>query len=182
MITLLIMTNGRYEYLARALETVEKLHGNFTRILVNDDSQSKLGFTGAMINAWERLKEDSNEWVFHLEEDFIIKQDINLEAMIETMNNHPRLQQLVLLREGIVEKHPERYEDKGNRLEHRVGWSCNPCLYRKSLIYENPWPNVKNSERAYGQTLLRDQNAQFAYWEKYPTVKHIGDLRTGFGY
>jgi len=215
--TLLIMTNGRREYLERTLSTLGKLHGNFSRILIHDDSGNedyhnwlkqfnyelastkRVGFTKAMISAWDKLKEDSSEWVFHLEEDFLILEDINVDDMIDVLKSHDYIKQMVLLRQpiagrelqkgGIIASHPERYENKTNGVnywvEHRVGFSGNPCVYRKSLIYEHPWPNMPHSEREYGQSLLKDPGAKFAYWGKStdnPRVTHIGENRTGFNY
>lgn len=189
MITLLIITNGRKEYLERTLATLHKVHGDITRTTVYDDSDKKQGFTKAMISAWDILKHDDNEWVFHLEEDFEILEDVYLGNMISVMNKNKGLKQIVLQRQGgIISKHPERYTDKTDGInhwvEHRVGWSCNPCLYRRSQI-ETPWPDEPNSERAYGKKLLKDPATKFAYWGKTtdkPKVFHIGENRTGFGY
>lgn len=215
--TLLVITNGRRQYLEQTLSTISKLHGNFTRTLIHDDSgdtdfqtwlmelnyeiatTKHVGFTEAMISAWEKLKEDSNEWVFHLEEDFLIKEDINVDDMISVLKNHDHIKQMVLQRQplggrelqrgGIIASHPERYDDKTDGhnywVEHRVGFSCNPCVYRKSLINEYPWPHVPHSEREYGQSIFQDPDARCAYWGKSsdsPRVIHIGENRTGFNY
>src|SRR3989344_8179878 len=117
--TLLMMTNGRKEYLERALSTLGKLHGNFTRILIHDDSgvsdyqtwlrglghevvtTERVGFIGAMTSAWDKLKEDSNEWVFHLEEDFLFLDDIYVDNMIDVVKNHDYIKEMVLLRQPI---------------------------------------------------------------------------------
>lgn len=215
--TLLIMTNGRKKYLEKALASLDKLHGNFTRKLIHDDSgdrqfqnwlrkfkfevatTNRIGFTGAMISAWNQVKEDSNEWVFHLEEDFLIIDDIYLKNMMNVMHQNYCIKQIVLLRQplggrelqkgGIIASHPERYEDKtdgtNHWVEHRVGFSCNPCLYRKSLIYEYPWPDKPHSEREFGKILFEDPQAKSAYWGKgtdKPKACHIGEERTGFNY
>lgn len=215
--TLLIMTNGRKEYLEKTLASLDKLHGNFTRTLIHDDSgnsdyktwlgglgyevatTNKIGFTGAMISAWDKLKEHSNEWVFHLEEDFLIMEDIYLDNMMDVMSHNDYIKQIVLSRQFIAERKikkrgiiipaKERFVDKTDGtnywIEHRVNFSCNPCLYRKSLIYEYPWLNVPNSEREYSQSLLKDPSTKFAYWGKStdaPKVMHIGEDRTGFNY
>jgi len=216
-ITLLIMTNGRKDYLERTLSTLDKLHGNFTRTLIHDDSgdsdyqawlrglgyevavTDKIGFTRAMISAWDKLKEDSNEWVFHLEEDFLFLDDINIDNIIHVLNSHDYIIQMVLLRQplagrelkkgGLIASHPERYEDKSDGVndwvEHKVGFSCNPCVYRKSLIYKYPWLDVPHSEREYSKVLFKDSDVRCAYWGKStddPKVKHIGEMRTGFDY
>lgn len=218
MVTLLILTNGRREYLKRTLSTLGKLHGDFSRILIHDDSGDenyhhwlikqfnfeiattrKVGFAGAMISAWDKLKEDSNEWVFHLEEDFLFMDDIYVEDMVNVIKHNSYIKEIVLLRQpiagrelvkgGIIASHPERYEDKTDGknywLEHRVNFSCNPCLYKKSLIYDHPWPNLPYSERVYSRKLFEDPNAKCAYWGKRtdpPKVWHIGEVRTGSGY
>lgn len=216
--TLLIMTNGRKEYLERTLSTLDKLHGNFTRILIHDDSgdsdyhtwlerlgyevatTNKIGFTKAMISAWEKVKKDTNKWVFHLEEDFLIMEDIYIDNMMEVMNNYDYIKQIVLSRaditkrnikkRGIVIPAAERFKDKTDGknfwVEHRINFSCNPCLYRKSLIYDFPWPNVQRSEHQYGNLLLKKYpSTKCAYWGKStdkPKVEHIGKNRTGFNY
>ena len=219
MITLLIMTNGRQEYLEQTLSALGKLHGDFSRILIHDDSGNKdyhhwlrqfnyelafskrVGFTKAMISAWQKLKEDSNEWVFHLEDDFLILDDVYLANIIQVIKDHDYLKEIVLLRQpignhsrertkgGIIASHPERYEDKTDGVnywvEHRVGFSCNPCVYKKSLIYEHPWPDMPNSEREYGRMVFKNPKAKCAYWGKSsdkPIVMHIGEVRTGFNY
>jgi len=216
MITLLIMTNGRGEYLERTLSALEKLHGNFSRILIHDDSgdenyhnwlkkinyeiatTNKVGFTKAVISGWEKLKEDSNEWVFHLEDDFVFTEDIYVN-MIDVIKHNNYIKQIVLQRQpigsrerrkgGIIASHPERYEDKTDGtnywVEHRVNYSTNPSVYNKSLIYKHPWPDMPYSERIYGRILFNDSNAKCAYWGKStdkPKVMHIGDVRNGFGY
>ncbi|MEK7117083.1 MAG: hypothetical protein AAB837_02880 [Patescibacteria group bacterium] len=211
------MTNGRGEYLERTLSTLGKLHGDFSRILIHDDSgdedyhnwlkqfnyelatTKRVGFTEAMISAWQKLKEDSNEWVFHLEDDFLILDDILLNNMIDVMRQNEHIKQLVLLRQplggrelkkgGIIASHPERYEEKTDGIyhwvEHRIGFSCNPCVYRKSLIFEYPWPNMPHSEREYGRLLFKNPNVKCAYWggkTDKPKVEHIGVIKKGFGH
>lgn len=90
---------------------------------------------------------------------------------------------------GVIGLHPEKYEDKSDGencwVEHRRIFSCNPCLYNKSLIYKHPWPDVLNSERRYGYNLFKDHTARSAYWGRSndpPIVEHIGVDRTGFNY
>ncbi len=203
----------------KTLSTLDRLHGKFSRTLVHDDSgdqdyhnwlgqfgyelatTERVGFTKAMISAWQKLKEDSNEWVFHLEEDFLILDDVYIDNMIEVLKSYDYLKEMVLLRQpigdhsreqikgGIIASHPERYEDKTDGVnywvEHRVGFSCNPCLYQKSLVYKYPWPDMLHSEREFGRLLFRDTKSKCAYWGKStdkPVAMHIGHVRSGFNY
>jgi len=217
MVTLLIMTNGRGNYLKRTLSTLGKLHGNFSRIIIHDDSgdenyhnwlgqfnyeiavTKRVGFALAMISAWEKLKEDANEWVFHLEDDFLIMDDIYIDKIIDVLKRNSYIKEMILLRQpigsrerrkgGIIASHPERFEDRTDGtnywVEHRVNFSCNPCVYNKSLVYKYPWPNTTYSERKYGRMLFQDPNAKCAYWGKSidkPKVFHIGEVRCGFNY
>jgi len=217
MVTLLVMTNGRKDYLLQELSTLHLLRGPFSRMLIHDDSgdveygkwlvslgyevfQTKQpsGFTKAMISAWEQLKKDDNEWVFHLEDDFIFTSVIPVDDMIKIMNEHDDLAQLALLRQplggrelqkgGIIQSHPERYTDCSDGqlhwVEHQVNFTCNPTLYRKRLIHGFPWPVVKDSERSYGPMLYAAglKCAYFGTSLDAPRVQHIGEIRVGFGH
>lgn len=210
------MTNGRKSYLEQTLLSLDKLQGSITRRLIHDDSgdpsyqewlntigydtyfTNKVGFTKAMISAWMQVDKDENDFVFHLEEDFIILDNIQLDDMAQVLIEH-NLAQLVLLRQpnnsrhrmkgGIINSHPERYEEKTDGhhfwVEHRVNFSCNPMIYHKSLFREQPWPDVPYSERRYGEILFADSVKRCAFWGKrddLPKVHHIGNIRTGFGY
>lgn len=217
-ITLLIMTNGRKAYMEEMLKSLDKLHGNITKTIIHDDSGNpefrewlntlghevvtteKVGFTKAMISAWNRIKNDDNPWVFHMEEDFLILEDINLNDILEVMEARPYLKQIVLSRapiwkrrvkkRGVVISAMERFKDttdgKNNWVENRINFSCNPSLYRRSLVSEFPWPDAERSEHTYSAILLgSNPDFKVAYWGKtmdQPRVEHIGKKRTGFNY
>lgn len=213
------MTNGRKEYLEKVMATLNNLKGDFSRIIMHDDSGSKeyrdwlrskygheviassegKGFGKAIISAWKAIRKDNNQWVFHLEEDFLIKEPIEAAEMIKVLKNNPHLIQMALLRQpiggrerqkgGIVNSHPERYFDKSDGvhdwMEHRVNFTTNPSVYRKTLIDRYPWPDTTYSERVISKQIFADPNNFCAYWGKRtdpPKVWHIGDIRTGTGY
>lgn len=216
MVTLLVMTNGRKAYLEKTLKSLDKLQGNITRRLIHDDSGNpdyqawlktlgfntyftdRVGFTKAMISAWQQVDTDENDFVFHLEDDFVFLETVNLDDMANVLREQ-NLAQIVLLRQpigqrhlikgGIIDSHPERYEEKTDGynfwVEHRVYFSCNPMLYHKSLFRKQPWPDTTYSERSYKKMLFSDPNNRCAFWGKRndpPKVYHIGEVRTGFGY
>lgn len=220
-ITLLIMTDGRKMFLEPTLEAANKLVGPITRKLIHDDSASpeysewlhkkygdeyeiystgrRSGFGGAIISAWKQLQNDNNEWVFHLEDDFVFQEVVPLTEMMSVMDHNPHLVQMALRRQawneqekaagGIVEQDPDSYTERDNGLhvwlEHTKFFTTNPSLYRKSLTVDYPWPAGTNSEGMYGINLFSDGIKKSGYWGAKvgePKCLHIGEFRNGDGY
>lgn len=222
--TLLIMTDGRKMFIEPTLaasNVQNKLIGPITRKLIHDDSGDaeyaewlnakygdeyeifstgrRSGFGGAIISAWKQLQNDDNEWVFHLEDDFVFQEVVPLVEMMTVMDQNPHLVQMALRRQawneqekaagGIVEQDPDSYTERDNGihrwLEHTKFFTTNPSLYRKSLTVEHPWPTGNNSEGMYGISLFSDGIHKSGYWgEKAsaPKCLHIGEFRNGDGY
>lgn len=220
-ITLLVLTDGRKMFLSPTLESANKLVGPITRKLIHDDSGDaryarwlsrtygdeyeiystgrRSGFGGAIISAWKQLQNDNNEWVFHLEDDFVFQEVVPLGEMMTVMDQNPHLAQMALRRQawneqekaagGIVEQDPDSYTESNNGLhtwlEHTKFFTTNPSLYRKSLTVDYPWPTGTNSEGMYGINLFSGGVKKSGYWgEKAgsPKVLHIGEFRNGDGY
>lgn len=221
MITLLVMTDGRKQFIEPTLERTNMLSGYISRKLIHDDSGDesyrkwllrrygkeyeiystgrRSGFGGAIISAWNQLQNDNNDWVFHLEDDFVMSNLVPLSEMITVMNRNPHIVQMALRRQpwnevekaagGIVEADPDSYEEKTNGihtwLEHRKFFTTNPSLYRKSLTVEHPWPVGLNSEGKFGIELFNDADKRSAFWGykgEEPRCWHIGEFRNGAGY
>lgn len=224
---LLVLTNGRDDYLQRTLESAfEAIAGDLTPRVMVDDSQNhayaevldgqwsgqfdvidhstrSLGFCGAIQRGWDLLaqlhEETPIDYVFHLEEDFVFTRDIKLHDMIQVLEENPHLAQVALRRQpwneneraagGVVEQYPDSYVDcsdeHGNEwLEHRLFFTTNPSVYRRSLI-ERGWPQVEHSEGIFTHQLIADQALRFAFFGPRswaPAVFHIGDKRTGTKY
>jgi hypothetical protein len=212
---MLVMTNGRKEYLEQSMKTWHRLKCKWDRILIHDDSgddeyhkwlkstgyetyftPEPSGFTKAMISAWSQI---SGDFVFHLEEDFLILEDIPVTQLAEVLFERPYLKQMALLRQplarnhirkgGIIKAHPERYtpmtDGKYNWLEHRVNFTCNPCVYPTALTKEYPWVSTKGSEGGYGNLLFANKENKCAYWgtvDEPHKVEHVGIIKKGFGY
>lgn len=245
MIALLVMTNGRREYLPRTLASMEEMvTGPITRRIIHDDSGDptywawladmfpsysllrtggRAGFGGAIRSAWHYLRGlDSEEYVLHLEDDFLFHRPVDLAAMVAVLEEQPHLVQLALRRQpwndherragGLVQQFPEAYReatDNSGRtwLEHRLFFTTNPSLYRRSLCWL-AWPEGAQSEGHFGYQLFTDQAsllssrrswAQWqastgavpqdevcaAFWGSRDSgewVEHIGHHRTGTGY
>lgn len=214
------MTDGRRKYLETTLSYVNLLEGPITNRIIHDDSGDKKfarwldskywddytiihtgrrsGFGGAIQSAWSHLQVSENNWVFHLEDDFVINQPIDLNEMMYVMNAHPELIQIALKRQPWNEQEKEagdlikayqpgfteKTDGMNTWVEHRKFFTTNPSLYRKSLIGVG-WPDGNHSEGMFGQKLLQDDSVKFAYWgelDSKPKVTHIGDYRNGAGY
>lgn len=227
-IALLVVTDGRTDYLAQCVHSLcKRLRGPVGERFMYDDTGDvayrlelaerypefthinagpRQGFGGAIANAWSQVYQLSEaEHVFHVEQDFTFNRDIDLTAMAGVLDDQPHLAQVALRRQpwndaeraagGIVEQHPASYVDCGDGthqwLEHRLFYTTNPSLIRRSLIARG-WPDVPRSEGEYSHYLLRTgtpeatpEEVRFAYWgrrEDGPWVEHIGHQRTGTGY
>jgi hypothetical protein len=161
------------------------------------------GFGGAIQYAWNTLRDNSTaEYIFHLEDDFLFNRTIDLDGFIAILEKYPELVQMALRRQpwnnleiaagGVVELHPDAYEDMETEvgektyqwLRHKLFFTTNPSLYRRSLILNNSWPGGDRSEGKFSIMML-EQGGEFGYWGRRsdaPWVEHIGMNRAGIGY
>lgn len=164
------------------------------------DGGPRQGFGGAIRAAWSHLVARSQaDWVFHLEGDFTFVRDVDLADLIAVMADRPDLVQLAFRRQawsaaeraagGVVEANPGAYHEHRDRtgrvwLTHRLFFTTNPCLYRRSLCQEG-WPDGPESEGRFTHHLLMSGDVWFGYWGARSSgewVKHIGQTRAGHGY
>lgn len=223
-ITTIVITDGRFSCLERTVDSYftnvwcHTHNVEFNHILVNDSmdinyrslvdalckgrfqihhNQEKKGFGGAIQTAWSLIPEDT-DFIFHLEDDFLFNEELNLEDMLYVLRRYPHIAQLVLKRQpwneqeskagGIIEMWPDLYKewhvDDKYWCEHRVNWSTNPSLYPARII-KMGWPQVERSEEAFSKLLFSNPSVYCAYWGKKfdpPLVTHIGNERVGIGY
>lgn len=199
-VCLLIIGDGRDEYHEMSVASArERLPMRlFDQTVIVDDREHRLGFAGAIQHGWDQALDAGADWIFHLEADFTFNQDVPLAQMIEVLDAHPELAQIVLKRQawneqeraagGIVEQHPDDYEEldvgPGLITTHRRFFSTNPCVY-SARIARIGWPQVPRSEGMFTHLLLKDPHLRFAFLGgKFdpPLVEHIGDARAGNGY
>jgi len=226
---LMMMTDGRGNYFKECLDSaISNLVDDEMFILVNDDSASvefanflqellkqtnldylitptvskKSGFGGAIANAWRTVidLDLEDDFVFHLEEDFVFNRPVPVEDMRQILNTRSNVQQVALRRQpwndieasagGIVESNPDDYTDIADDsglewLEHRRFFTTNPCLYRRSLC-DRGWPVVDFSEGIFSHILFDEDplncSAFFGSRDSGEWVNHIGYDRTGHGY
>lgn len=228
-IALLVMTDGRDDCLARTLASFDEMvTGPVTRRIIHDDSgkpghaawlaatyptytivatPGRSGFGGAIRSAWTAVGDldVEEQWIFHLEDDFLFRQHVDLADMARVLYDSPWLVQLALRRQpwndaeraagGIIEQHPDDYTERSvfghNWLEHRRCFTTNPCMYRRSLCGWT-WPEGAHSEGVFTHTLLDVGSPEvfgpavrFGYWgarDSGEWVEHIGLERVGTGY
>jgi hypothetical protein len=169
----------------------------FDHVVIVNDADHELGFAGAVQKGWDDVLATGADWVWHAEMDFLYRAVLPLPRMIELLERHSELAQIVLKRQpcnheeraagGIVEQHPEDfaecYDGRDYWTTHRRFWSTNPSLY-STRYCRMGWPQEAESEGKFTHRLLADPLLRFAFWgRKYdaPLVEHIGE-RVGIGY
>lgn len=178
-------------------ENAQWLSDRFPHFVVRQHPEGRQGFGGAIRAAWSMLAETTEPFVFHLEDDFTFNRPVDLEAVARLLRSDISLAQVALRRQpwnaeeraagGIVESHPDDFDEHtshcGQYLTHRRFFTTNPCLYRRSIMFEG-WPEGANSEGHFTHQLLAS-GYRFAYWgsrDSGEAVTHIGDERAGTGY
>lgn len=220
-IQMLVFTDGRRECIERTMASFrEHLIGEHGVTIINDcpdlgyatflrqkfaDGTTSIihhhirqGFGGAIRSGWASLP-PKTDYVFHLEDDFELVEDIELSTLVDILVERPDVVQVALKRQpwnheereagGIVELHSsdflEEQTSMGPITTHRRFFTTNPSLYRASLTQAS-WPQVDHSEGIFTHQLLyRDMNTRFAFLGgKFdpPKVIHIGHERVGTGY
>lgn len=141
VVTQLVITDGRKEYLQQTLDSAGKnIIGNIThRIMVDDScnpeyaawldatypeftiahSTTRLGFAGAIQKGWSMLPRNT-EFCLHLEDDFTFNERWDQRDAINILDSHPDVAQIALRRQavghevnfgGFVEQFPDSYTD-----------------------------------------------------------------------
>ena len=218
-VTLLVMTDGRRECIDRAIPAVsEQIDASFAHRVIHDDSaddsyrewlterfpgftiiggRERRGFAAAIQAAWAHVIEVGDDYVFHLEDDFLLRRAVSLRRMKQVLGCHPYLTQMALLRGpvntaerragGVIAQHPHDYETvrwgEFSWREHRRFWTTNPSLYPTAICHRG-WPGGPHSEGLFSLKLFNsDPVLRAAFWgECGEYVEHIGDTRAGTGY
>lgn len=200
--TLVVASHGRWEYLGRAMESLTQAVGDefFDRTVLSIDGTpyqfipvpfiptpselhstgSRQGLTANLAQAWGALT-DEDEWVFHLEEDFLVH-DAPLDAMADALEANPQVANMVLLRQpwgaheiaagSVLKAQPYDLHDAGGWLEHEGGFWLNPFVAKASLL-RSLTPGVETELTR--QCLERGYS--FGYWgglDDPPRCEHIG--------
>ena len=207
----------------RALPTWDALEGTFAcRVILDDSGDSeyrawvsgqypqwevvptgptRMGYAPAMTKMREVGLESGADYIFHLEDDFMLNAPLDLDDIAGLLDARPYLAQVALRRQawfanevehgGIIEAlevQGQRFHEMtdGRRYwtEHRAVWTANPNLFRRDIA-ERPYPLVNFSEAAFMRELRADPQMRCAFWGKRSDplhVEHIGAYRNGVDY
>lgn len=159
-LALMVITDGRWDYLQRTLESAaECLDYPWSQRILVDDSGEDVGFcptkfdfvkntprrglAGAIQSGWDALNDDI-DYIFHLEDDFIFLDHVDIDLMLELLEYENDLAQMALLRQpwspqeqqagGIYWIEPERFKQKQGFVQQQHLFTFNPCLYPISVV------------------------------------------------
>lgn len=210
-VSLIVITDGRQDCISR---TIDRLHGIctfnfFEKLIINDSANPKYheylvgrffgfrvvshdqrrGLAGAVQSAWENVSDDT-QYIFHLEDDFLLNEDVNIDKMITLLNNKETLTQMALIRNpvnppeeevgGFVFQNLHDYHQHDGWFDHQRLFTLNPCIYAKDLT-KIGWPD-HGGEREFTDK-LHSMNKEYCfgfYGDIYdpPRVTHIGGRRS----
>jgi hypothetical protein len=209
-ISLLVITNGRYSELCQTIESVENnIDYPFDhKIIINDsqdseftdlihnkfigfevlDNRPKGGLSGSINHGWDVLK-DKTDYIFHLEDDFLFNQKMDIPALCQLLEKSGA-EQMLLKRDavmanpieaaagGYIESCPDEYAQHEGYMTHRKLFSLNPGIYSTELC-KLGWPQG-GGESEFTDIILSDPNKFLAICgAKFdaPLVTHIGHFR-----
>jgi hypothetical protein len=210
-IGLLIITDGRKELLDATVNSArQNLICNFkTQIIVNDSQDQeyqiylsslypdftiinnipKAGFSGSINAGWKALSKEV-DYIFHLEEDFLFEQEVEISNLVELLQRSGAYQMMfkrdaVLSNPieaeygGYIEANPHLYEQHDGYILHNNFFSTNPCIY-STTICKFGWPEGQGEIEFFNQIKNVDKEAKCGIvgnkFDK-PLVRHIGYFR-----
>lgn len=200
--TLLVLGHGRWDYLAQSVKSIDDVVGLdfFSRRVLSLDGDfppgavslpgewevactgRRAGLVANLQQGWDALGDD--EWVFHVEEDFLIR-EAPLLAMRDVLRANPSVAQMVLERQPVnasewanggllgADNIPT-FEQWGNPgawwREQRHLFSFNPGIYHSSIA-------TKAGTETHVTQRLSAEGWSFGFWGAQgdaPRCEHIG--------
>ena len=205
-VSLVIITDGRNDYLRRMLASLrENVAQDWHRVVVVSDEPEaplptddmpepltviqhprRMGGDAAVATAWRHVtRGPAPDFVFHMEDDWLFNGPVDLDHMATVLTENRGLAQLVLRRRSMEEESTwtppggwdGRWEPHLDYVAHRRNWSLNPCLYPVQIPRSFTYAG---HETDFTPRLL-DDGWRFAFygaWDDPPHVTHIGEVRS----
>lgn len=153
---------------------------------VIDDRDHHLGMSGAVNAAWEWALNEGCDYLFHIEEDFRLVGDFNVDNAVSLLQAEPGWAQVSLKRQpwtpeeqaagGYMELRPDDYTDRGDATLHRVCFSLNPCVIPATVL-ELGWPAGNEAEMTSRLVDLGYWFAVYGAKSDPHRVLHVGSER-----
>lgn len=219
-----VLTDGRKHYIQQALPTWldnfstisdrfiiddsgdpeyrQWLSENFQSFTIVPVSEERSGFAAAMQKLFSLVKETGANYCFHLEDDFLLLKQFDINKLIDILELNKRIAQVSLMRgpwyhnehehggliEAIKNHTPgavfiDKNENDLQWTEHSAYWTCNPNLFSSSLT-KFEWPSGLWSESRFGRQVFKTYQTAAVYGKKedWPYIEHIGRERYGSKY
>lgn len=210
-VSLIVITDGRQDCINKTIQSVEDIinYPFYERIIINDSGdpryhqylsssfkefnivshETRRGLAGAVQSAWESVSK-STDYIFHLEDDFIFNEYVNIDKMIELLNGKSTLTQMALVRApvnppeeevgGFVFQNLQDYHQHDGWFDHQRLFTLNPSVYKLELTRIG-WPDHGGESEFTNK--LHTINADYCfgfYGDIYdkPYVTHIGGRRS----
>jgi len=185
-ITLVLTSAGRYDLLARTLDSLYKhAISSFAEVIIAEDWERE-GQVRNIDRAYARVK---TNWILHWEEDFLAIRSGFLSQSFDLMNAHSEILQVQLRAYDDVNGHPVVCGPVYNYMDPHwsAGWcgfSWNPGLRRKSDWeriggYMKHWQGTDNKTEQYLSQLYAKEGMVAAILpEAKGYVRHIGQGRS----
>ncbi len=181
---------GRWEYQTKTLQSLlEHVRYPWSDVIcVNDLDRN--GGSWSIGQAWQRVRDTDADYVFHLEDDWVFPEPVNVEDLVDICEANRDLANVVLRRQphgaegigGYIGDDPDSFRERRcwdlKYLEHRKGFWLNPCVYPADIPHRYEWERGM-TEGDFTELLLRDEPRwRFAVFGKHldaPRAIHIGD-------
>jgi hypothetical protein len=222
---LTMMTDGRRDCLLQAIDAFERMvtpkaSAAYIHIdgmhmpppMLYDELQwqvttdpEPVGFCHSQANVWRAAASSKFDWVFHLEDDFVIQRPVDLTQFAAVLDAEPQCAQMILYRNAVVHEIPhggylnqfrDSYTPRATWIDHGDGvsrlypwfetqrnWATNPALFRSQFCRDHRWPTDPNCEGLLSfQVRETHPETTFGIWGNGEVwAEHIGK-RQGFGY
>jgi hypothetical protein len=214
------LTNGRKEYFEKSRPSwYQKMHGNIVEEIIVDTSgdpeylnwltsnypsakviplgKTSLSYAKSVKFLLDVCSSIDCDYIFHLEDDYILEKDIVLEDAIDILKENDNIVQVHFIRQPWIQEEidagsvlnyckgfgismDEKQNSKSSWVEHTCYFTFGPNIYKKDLVFTQ-WNTDKDPELEFYRVLISNKNktATFGKLDDPNIVTHIGHYRLG---